>query len=64
MSQNKEAYQFWSRGVNMENVMTINKIKKIIQNDYGRRQEILKTKKYYNNDNDITRKYRPIKKCR
>ena len=37
----------------MENVMTINKIKKIIQNDYERRQEILKVKKYYNNDNDI-----------
>ena len=37
----------------MESVMTINKIKKIIQNDYERRQEILKVKKYYNNDNDI-----------
>lgn len=37
----------------MEQVMTINKIKKIIQNDYKRRQEIIITKRYYNNDNDI-----------
>ncbi len=37
----------------MDNVMTINKIKKIIQNDYSRRQEILKAKRYYGNDNDI-----------
>ena len=37
----------------MEQVMTINKIKKIIQNDYQRRQEIITAKRYYNNDNDI-----------
>lgn len=37
----------------MEQVMTINQIKKIIQNDYQRRQEILTAKRYYNNDNDI-----------
>ena len=37
----------------MEQVMTINKIKKLIQNDYQRRQEIITAKRYYNNDNDI-----------
>lgn len=37
----------------MEQVMTINKIKKIIQNDYQRRQDIITAKRYYNNDNDI-----------
>lgn len=37
----------------MEQVMTINKIKKLIQSDYERRQDILTAKRYYNNDNDI-----------
>ena len=40
----------------MENTLTINKIKKIIQNDADRRNEILKEKSYYNNDNDIRKK--------
>lgn len=40
----------------MENTLTINKIKKIIQNDVDRRNEILKEKSYYNNDNDIRKK--------
>lgn len=37
----------------MEQVMTINKIKKIIQGDEKRRQEIKRAKMYYRNDNDI-----------
>lgn len=37
----------------MKQVMTINKIKKIIQNDYKRRKEIITAKRYYDNDNDI-----------
>lgn len=37
----------------MEQVMTINKIKKIIQYDYQRRQNIITAKRYYGNDNDI-----------
>lgn len=40
----------------MENVLTINQIKRIIKNDYDRRQRILVEKRYYNNDNDIRRK--------
>jgi len=39
--------------VEIEQVMTINKIKKLIQSDYKRRQEIMTAKRYYNNDNDI-----------
>lgn len=37
----------------MEQVMTINRIKKLIQGDEKRRQEIKKAKMYYRNDNDI-----------
>ena len=37
----------------MENILTINQIKRIIKNDYDRRNEILLEKRYYNNDNDI-----------
>ena len=40
----------------MENTLTINKIKKIIQNDTDRRRQILVEKRYYNNDNDIRKK--------
>lgn len=37
----------------MENVLTINQIKRIIKNDYDRRNQILTEKRYYNNQNDI-----------
>lgn len=37
----------------MENVLTINQIKRIIKNDYDRRKQILTEKRYYNNQNDI-----------